>query len=335
MAVRRSTKWYIVLAVLGVIAVVLAIVLPLTLVNHSKDKDGDGVKAYVAPSAAPEPRLILESSISVASEPIELDDTDEDTNVPHAAVSSKHTRPRAEVYTRRDLTGCYGRVMRLRMPFHAIYLRDRCTSSPYSVCYGRPELPLASDLPPYVYDSIKPRLILAEMSDHLTGKEVEFDMACTARYLEMTFTLDSTDESYLTVVSEFTIRLNISSDGDGEMGDVLMLDEEDKVFKYFDADSMTFHESRPRNPVSFTPPGTYEQIKAMARHHAVPVPIEILNRLDASEITSSSLLEITLMPDTSIMFMRHPSQPPSPAWIMRHICLPELTRAISAVVHIL
>ncbi len=329
MPLGDRNKWIIGLSIAALAIVALAVTLAVVLSNNDdgSDKPSEHVAAHVV-SPAMEPRLIIESSVSEIAE-----DTLSIGSVALVGVPPERARP--QVYTRRDTTGCYGRVMRLQMPFHSIFLKDRHGTTPYSVCYGRPELPKACEKPDYVYDSMKPRLMVAEMSEQLSGAEAEFDMACTARHLEMTFTLDTTDGSYETTTTEYTIRLNISDDGDGEMGDVLLKDKVDGVFRYFDADTSLFYDTRPANPVSFAPPGLYDQTKEMARHYAIPVPIEILNRLDASEMTPSSLLEITLMPDTSIMFMRHPQGPPSPAWIMRHICLPELTRAISAVVHIL
>lgn len=283
-------------------------------------------------------RLIVTSNLAQPEESVATPDaprnvsTDSETSTEEATltvsgVSSEAVTQRASpmVYVRRqDLTGYQALMTRFRCAFHSMVLKGRHSAN-YAIWYGQKGVQSASVEPPYVYDTNKSKLRVMEVEDHLTGFEGELDLACSARFLEFTFKLPK---------GTYRMRVNISYEQGGEMGDVLLWDDDMKKFMYYDP-GMGFSQKRPFNPVSMVPNGMHEDLRQLAREYAVMIPVIILNRLDPAEIEKDSLLQVELIADPCVLFTRRPPADYSREWIMEHVALPDFTSALSGVLTVL
>ena len=244
-----------------------------------------------------------------------------------SAVTETRSSPEAPrkryIFKKRDPTGWYATVHRFTMGFHSLYIKQKNASSEKSLIFGEEGLPSADAEPPYRYDSLEPGMIVPNVSSARQVFVGEMDLACTARFLDFEF------EIYSNI---HTIRVNISYQG--IMGDILLWNEETGEFEYYDADSGMFTIERPSNTASLSPPNMHKQLKALAKQYAVPIPVSILNGISWDTVYEDSNIDIELIPDTSVMFRREAPRDYDREWIMKHVCFPSLTNAISAIINV-
>jgi hypothetical protein len=217
---------------------------------------------------------------------------------------------RQYVYRPRQKTLFMAGVTRFVMPFHGIKFGP--------LVLGSLHVHAVQDKPDYTYDSHRPQLLLpqVELEEPWTNN---VKLECSARYYE-----------YYFKVGALAARMMINLSHRGEFGDVLLYNDETRVYEWYDKETKTFVTRRTEHVVTVVPGDS--PIKTLSKTHAVFVPINVLNQpYDVGNDVRCA--EIDFIPETAVAFVRAPpAEGASRAWIMENVYYTAMTSAIDAVV---